>query len=74
MFERFLSIAEQSQDPDHSNTAMALSELAILHSIEGDTQGATALFKRELAIREKIHGPEHARVAQTLNNLAIQAH
>jgi tetratricopeptide (TPR) repeat protein len=67
---RALAIFEKVIGPEHRDTAMSLSNLAILLQAQGGLAGAQPLYERALAICEKVLGPEHADTALSLDNLA----
>jgi tetratricopeptide (TPR) repeat protein len=69
--ERALAIRERVLGPDHPDTAVSLSHLAVLLRTQGDLTGARPLNERALAIREKVLGPDHPDTAVSLNNLAF---
>ena len=61
LYERALARREKVLGPEHPDTAMSLSNLAVLVQAQGDLVGARPLFERALAIRENALGPEHHR-------------
>ena len=68
--QEFLELSEKALGPDHPDTAMALSNLALLYSSMGDYAKAEPLYQRALKIYEKALGPDHPDTARSLNNLA----
>ena len=64
-------LREQQQGTDHTDTAAALNNLALLLQDTNRLAEAEPLMRRVLAIAEKSHGPEHPNVATVLNNLAL---
>ena len=71
LFETTLSICEQTFGPEHQQTCVSLSYLALLFRDNGDFERARPLFERVLEIQEKIFGTEHRETATALNNLAL---
>jgi tetratricopeptide (TPR) repeat protein len=65
-----LGIREKVLGPEHPDTAISVSGLALLLKAKGDYEGAEPLYRRALAIREKVLGPEHPDTATSVNNLA----
>ena len=68
--KQVLAIHEEVLGPDHSDTATALDNLAMLYKAQRNYAEALPLFQRSLTIREKALGPDHPSVATPLNNLA----
>ena len=71
LYERALAIREKVLGPEHPDTTVTLSTLAILLAEQGHIEEARALHEQDLAIREKVLGPEHPDTAASLNNLAV---
>jgi tetratricopeptide (TPR) repeat protein len=71
LFERALAIRQSVLGPEHSGTALSLSNLADLVRCQGELDAARPLFERALAIYDKVFGPEHSATASPLNNLAL---
>jgi tetratricopeptide (TPR) repeat protein len=69
--QRALEIAEQHFGPNHTNTAAALSNLAVLLQATGRLAEAEPLLRRALAIDESNLGPDHSNVATRLSNLGL---
>jgi tetratricopeptide (TPR) repeat protein len=57
-------------EPDHSSTAVNLSNFGLQLIELGDLAGAQTLYQRALAITERALGPNHPNTATSLNNLA----
>ena len=55
----------------HPDVAVALTDLAALHSEEENFAAAQPLYERALRIQEKTLGAEHQDTVQTLTDLAI---
>jgi tetratricopeptide (TPR) repeat protein len=70
LFERALAIREEMLGPDHRETAMSLTNLAMLLTDTNELAEAEPLFRRALIIDENSFGPDHPRVASDLNNIA----
>jgi len=70
LYQRALSIREQSLGPEHPDVADSLNNLANLYDSQGKYAEAELLYQRALSIREQSLGPEHPDVAALLNNLA----
>ncbi len=73
--ERFLQqaldIREQTLGSEHSDTADALNNLAILYDDEGKLDLAVSLLQRAASIYENTLGLDHPDTAITMNNLAL---
>jgi Tetratricopeptide repeat/SEC-C motif len=54
---------------EHPDTAVVLSNLALLLQAQGDLAGARPLFERALAIREKAFGSEHPDTVVVRDNV-----
>lgn len=67
--KRALAIRQRTQ-PNHTDTAKALTNLALLYRDQGRYDQAEPLLKDGLAIREKTLGPENLELVDTLNVLA----
>lgn len=65
------AIAEKAHGPEHPETGMRRSELALLLENKGDYAAAEPLFRRSLEIAEKVQGPDHQETGTSLNNLAL---
>ena len=70
LYERALSIREQTLGPTHPATANSLDNLANLLQTVGDYAAACPLYERVLSILEQTLGPAHPDTAASLNNLA----
>ncbi|QFY43591.1 tetratricopeptide repeat protein [Candidatus Methylospira mobilis] len=70
LFQRTLSLLNETQGPEHPNIAITLNNMAMLHESKGQHDAAEPLYQRALAIQEKSLGPDHASVAGTLDHLA----
>ena len=68
--KRVLGLVERQFGVNHTNTASALNNLALLYQAQSGYAEAERLYRRSLAIRKKVLGPEHPAVATSLNNLA----
>ena len=62
---------EKELGKQHPDVAVALTDLAALHSEEEQFAAAQPLYERALRIQEKILGAEHQDTVQTLTDLAI---
>ena len=65
-----LAIAEKAQGPEHPETNMRLSDLAILLQAKGDYVGAELLFDQVLVVAETALGAENPTTVVYLSNLA----
>jgi tetratricopeptide (TPR) repeat protein len=70
LYARALEIREALQ-PDHPNTATALSMLATARLTLDDPAGARALLARAIDLQRRLLGTSHPRVALALNNLGV---
>jgi CHAT domain-containing protein/Tfp pilus assembly protein PilF len=70
LFQRSLTIVEQTLGSDHPDVATALNNLALLYVDMGNYSDAEPLYQRSLAIREQAFGSDHPEIAIALNNLA----
>lgn len=70
LYQRALAICEQRLGTTHPNTAVNLSNLAVLYTIQGRYREAEPLYQRALAIDEQHFGATHPHTATSLNNLA----
>ena len=61
---------EKTSEPDHLETAVSLTNLALAYQGVGEYDKALPLYNRALKIREKALGPEHLDTIAGLNNLA----
>jgi tetratricopeptide (TPR) repeat protein len=71
LYERALSIRETLPGSKDFDTAVCLTNLALLLKAQADFKGALPLYERALAITEEVFGPENPHTASTLNNLAV---
>jgi len=62
---------EKELGKQHPDVAVALTDLAALHSEEEQFAAAQPLYERALRIQEKTLGAEHQDTVQTLTDLAI---
>jgi tetratricopeptide (TPR) repeat protein len=69
LYRRALAIAEKAQGPEHPDTGISLSNLAVLLEAKGDYAGAEPYYRRVLAIAEKAGDREEA--ARLLQNNAV---
>jgi len=70
VLERAIAIIESRLGKNHSDLGHLLSNIASLHSQNGNWDKAEPLFNRSLAISEMAYGPEHPNTALSLNNFA----
>ena len=66
-----VSAREKELGKEHPDVAVALTDLAALHSEEEQFEAAQPLYERALRIQEKTLGAEHQDTVQTLTDLAI---
>lgn len=71
MLQRALAIREQTQEPDHPDTASSLNTMATLSAEQGKYARAESFLRRALAIREQTLRPDYFYIAQSLGNLSI---
>ena len=74
LLQRTLTISEQLQGPEHSDTARCLNNLALLYYRQGKFEQAEPLYLRALTISERVMGTEHPNIAISLDNLALLYH
>ena len=70
LYERVLTIDEQTLGPIHPDIVGGLDNLAALLFAQGDYAAARPVIERGLAITEQALGPSHPDTATSLNNLA----
>ncbi|HET8840053.1 MAG TPA: tetratricopeptide repeat protein, partial [Ktedonobacteraceae bacterium] len=70
LYQRALQKWERAFGPDHGNVAFALTNLALLFSLQSKYEQAEPLYWRALAINEQQWGSEHVEVATVLHGLA----
>jgi tetratricopeptide (TPR) repeat protein len=70
VWRKILAILENALKPEQLSIALALNNLGLLLSNQGQYAAAEALYRRSLAIHEKVLRPDHPDVALSLNNLA----
>lgn len=66
-----IAAREKELGKQHPDVAVALTDLAALHSEEEQFAAAQPLYERALRIQEKTLGSEHQDTVQTLTDLAI---
>ena len=66
-----ITAREKELGKDHPDVAVALTDLAALHSEEERFEAAQPLYEKALRIQEKSLGAEHQDTVQTLTDLAI---
>jgi centrosomal protein CEP104 len=66
-----IAAREKELGKQHPDVAVALTDLAALHSEEESFAAAQPLYERALRIQEKTLGAEHQDTVQTLTDLAI---
>ncbi|HEU5379207.1 MAG TPA: tetratricopeptide repeat protein [Ktedonobacteraceae bacterium] len=69
LFQRALSIQEQTRGKQHVETADTLHDLAACQQAQGKCQQAAPLYQRALAIREQVLGAEHPKTTDTRERL-----
>jgi tetratricopeptide (TPR) repeat protein len=69
-YARALTIREALQ-PEHPNTASAMSMLATARLTLDDVAGARVLLERAIDLQRRLLGSSHPRVALALNNLGV---
>ena len=70
LFRQSLAIVEASYDPNHSEVALHLNNLAQLLAETNRSLLAESLMRRALAISKASFGAEHPCITSLLNNLA----
>ncbi|MBX7083810.1 MAG: serine/threonine-protein kinase [Nannocystaceae bacterium] len=68
-FEQAVAVLQAVQ-PDAIELGMALANLAVILSEQGDDEDAVVRLREALALFERTVGPDHLYVASTLGNLA----
>lgn len=74
MFRRALALDEKLLGPNHSDTGIALNNLARAIAEYSPIAGygeARQLYDRAIALRERVLGPDHPDVAIALDELAV---
>ena len=71
LYNRVISITEDSFGPEHPDIATCLTKLVDLYVQTGDYSKAEPLLKRAISIQKKALGPEHPETAESLNYLAL---
>ena len=71
LYERALTIGQQSLGPDHVGVAPSLNGLGVIRREQGRYAEAERHFERALTIVEKALGAKHPNVAFVLNDLAL---
>lgn len=74
MFRRALALDEKLLGPNHSDTGIALNNLARAIAEYSPIAGyaeARQLYDRAIELRERVLGPDHADVAIALDELAV---
>ena len=66
-----IAAREKELGKQHPDVAVALTDLAALHSEEEQFAAAQPLYERALRIQERTLGAEHQDTVQTLTDLAI---
>ena len=69
LVRQVLDLVEESQGPDHPDTAHALNNLAVLQKKLGKHKQAGIYYNRALTIQERKLGKDHPSTLTTLNNL-----
>lgn len=70
LYQRALSIYEQTLGPDHPQIAFPLNILANLYRNQGRFEEAEPLYRRALAIRRQQRGDQHIETAISLADFA----
>jgi tetratricopeptide (TPR) repeat protein len=65
-----LWLDEKVFGPEHPDTLMSMSNLALVLNSQGKYEEAEAMDRQTLAQREKVLGPEHPSTLMSMNNLA----
>ena len=70
LYNRVISITEDSFGPEHPDIATCLTKLVDLYVQTADYSKAEPLLKRAISIHKKALGPEHPKTAESVNYLA----
>ena len=70
LYERALSIREQTLPPRHPDLGQSLNNLALVYKMEGKYEQAELLYKKALMVWEEALGPNDPNVATVLENMA----
>lgn len=70
LYQRVLTLLEQTIGPDHPTLATTLNNLAVVYEAQGQYGAAAPLYQRALALLERTLGPEHPNLAAALDNYA----
>ncbi len=70
LYQRVLTLLEQTIGPDHPTLATTLNNLAVVYEAQDKYAEAAPLYQRALALIERTLGPEHPNLAVALDNYA----
>jgi len=70
LYQRVLTLLEQTVGPDHPTLATTLNNLAVVYEARDKYAEAAPLYQRALALIERTLGPEHPNLAVALDNYA----
>jgi tetratricopeptide (TPR) repeat protein len=70
LYQRVLTLLEQTIGSDHPTLATTLNNLAVVYEAQGKYGAAAPLYQRALALLERTLGPEHPNLAAALDNYA----
>ena len=68
LYQRVLTLLEQTVGPEHPTLATTLNNLAVMYEAQDKYSEAEALYQRALALMERTLGTEHPNLAATLDN------
>ena len=70
LYQRVLTLLEQTIGPDHPTLATTLNNLAVVYEAQDKYAEAAPLYQRALALIERTLGPDHPNLAVALDNYA----
>jgi tetratricopeptide (TPR) repeat protein len=70
LYQRVLTLLEQTIGPDHPTLATTLNNLAVVYEAQDKYAEAAPLYQRALVLIERTLGPEHPNLAAALDNYA----
>ena len=70
LLRRALEASERLLGPEHPNTLVYVTTVALLFSSQGNYAAAEPLCRRALKASERVLGPEHPHTLTSINNLA----
>jgi predicted Zn-dependent protease len=69
--EEVLTLRRKLLGPEHTDTLLAMYNLASIHFNDGHQDEALKLREEVMSLFRKVHGPEHAYTLMVMNQLAL---